>query len=249
MQILRYDGTFDGFLGVLERLYALNDDVLKKGVDVVNERVFPEKKNLLFGEKIAADPKTAWQFYKYLRSIAPRVIFEKLYLYYLCDTACLEIPLALVLKRSRTYPELWKNITDCDVLRLHKAERGLHREKHRWLGLLRFVDLGQGVLLARFEPTYNVLPLIRTHFVKRFPNETFFIVDTLRNLLFAHQRGREELLWVNNLRITTPVGSDPLVSLWKTYFAEVAIPERCNVVRQRRKLPLRFRQFLPEFWR
>ncbi|MCS7232848.1 MAG: TIGR03915 family putative DNA repair protein [Synergistetes bacterium] len=240
-----YDGTFEGFLCLIYKL--LQTDLNLHEIGVENERLSPLSKGL-FSEKIQTDITLAKSFYKQLREKLPEELFKKIYIYYLCDTAKLELPLTKLIKRIDSDPNAWRNITSDEAIKLYQAERAFNRERHRWLGLLRFVEIDERLLFAKFEPKFNVLPRIWNHFKGRFPNENFMIYDSLRKLLFKHMWGKGELLWIDNLDIK-PSLTDPFIYLWKRYFEEIAIPERINTERQKSKLPLRARRFLPETWK
>lgn len=245
MPSLYYDGTFEGFLCLIQRL--LSEEIDLNSVKVENLRLSPWKGDL-FSESVNTDSERARIFYKSLKERLPRELFDRIYIYYLCDTAKLELPLAKVLLKVRENPNAWRDITSEEVIRLYRAEREFRRERHRWLGLLRFVELPQGILFALFEPKFNVLPKINSHFTRRFPNESFIIFDSLRGLLFEHRGRRGELLWVEGLKIEVPKDVDPYVYLWRNYFRDIAIPERESPSRQLSKLPSRVRRFLPEMW-
>lgn len=245
MPNLYYDGTFEGFLCLIYKLIFEGLDL--NSVKVENLRLSPWKGDL-FSERVKTDPERARTFYRGLKESLPKELFDKIYIYYLCDTAKLELPLAKVLLKVKENPNAWRDITSEEVIRLYRAEREFRRERHRWLGLLRFVELPEGVLFALFEPKFNVLPRICLHFSRRFPNERFIIFDSLRGLLFNHRERRGELLWVESLNIEVPKNVDPYVYLWRSYFKDIAIPERENFKRQLSKLPSRVRRFLPETW-
>lgn len=243
MRTLRYDGTFGGFLTVLAHLFSEGEE----NVRVVNARLSPSDHDF-FCQEVSTQPEVARSFFTHLKRLLPNDVFRKVFLYYLCDTAHLEVPFIRAVKKSLKIKDVWQDITDNAVMELYRAERKFRRERHRWLGLLRFTELPDGVLFAPFEPLFNVLPEIQGHFVRRFPNEQFLIFDTLRKLLFVYWEGKGELLWVEEFDFTVPQGIDSFAELWRIYFTEVAIPERKNLRRQQGKVPLRVRKFLPEFW-
>ncbi|NSW75948.1 MAG: TIGR03915 family putative DNA repair protein [Candidatus Atribacteria bacterium] len=245
MSVVVYDGTFEGFLTLLAVLFP--EERSLEGLRIENERLAPRESDL-FAEHIITQPELARAFYGQLRKTIPREVFQKLPLFYLCDQARVEIPLIRVLRASTKRPSIWKDLTNEHNMHLYRAERAFHRERHRWLGLLRFVELENRLLFARFEPSLNVLPQLSQHFTRRFPNENFLIFDSRRKLLFSFQHQRGTLLWVDDLKLSKSPGEDPFARLWQTYFTEIAVPERKNYTRQRGKLPLRVRPFLTEFW-
>lgn len=245
MQILIYDGTFYGFLTVIKLLFLGKKPL--DNVQIKNLRITKIKSGL-FTERIISEPKVAKEFYEYLRKILPDEVFKKIYIYYLCDTARLELPLIRVLKEIEKNPLIWKNITHKDVNRLYQAEKNFQREKHRYLGVLRFIELPEKILFSWFEPKFNILPCIYKYFVNRFPNENFIIFDNFRKLIFIYLEKKISFFFIDNFKVEISHNIDPLVSLWKTYLKEISIPERINFERQRNRLPLKLRKYLPEFW-
>ncbi|MEN3188428.1 MAG: TIGR03915 family putative DNA repair protein [Atribacterota bacterium] len=245
MSVVTYDGTFEGFLTLLATLFPRERSL--EGLQVVNERLNPENGDF-FAEPTTTQPQLAQEFYRQLKVMLPREIFLKLPLFYLCDQARVEISLVRLLRESVQQPQVWKDLTNEHVLHLYRAERAFHREHHRWLGLLRFVELKNRFLFARFEPSLNVLPRLYQHFVRRFPNENFLIFDSRRRLLFSFQDKQTALLWVDAIQLDPSPGEDPFLTLWQAYITEIAVPERKSHSRQRMRLPLRVRPFLTEFW-
>ncbi len=244
MQILVYDGTFCGFLTVINLLFLGKKPL--DNVQIENSRITRIKSGL-FTEKIISKPEIAKNFYEYLRKNLPIEFFKKIYLYYLCDTAKIEISLIRVLKEIEKNPIIWKNITHTDVNRLYQVEKNFRREKHRYLGVLRFIELPERILFSWFEPKFNILPCIYKHFINRFPNENFIIFDNFRKLIFIYLKKKMGLFFVDNLEIEISYNVDPFISFWRTYLKEISIPERINFERQRNRLPLKLRKYLPEF--
>lgn len=245
MLTIYYDGSFDGFLTLLSDFILENRpiDNIK-----IHNLIFVKSQNELFYEEVVSQPAKAKNFYCYLKRNLPREFFEKIYIYYLCDTASVELSLIKVLRQIEKNPNIWQDFSYDEVIKLHKAERSFYRERHRWLGFMRFIELPNRVLFAKFEPKFNVLPKLWTHFVRRFPNEKIIIFDSLRKLLFLYKERKKALIWVDNFEIEFSAHTDPFINLWKNYFLKIAIPERQSYERQRSKIPLSVRKFLPEFW-
>lgn len=244
MQIIYYDGTFEGFLTVLQKFAFERYPI--EGVNLKNRRIITFDGELFYNE-IKTDKESAKKFYHSLRKFSSKEFFKKIYLFYLCDFANIEIPLIRILRIIDKENEIWKNLSNSDSVKLYNAERTFNREKHRWLGLLRFIELPERILFAKFEPKFNVLPMISSHFVKRLPNEKFIIFDSLRKLVFTYKNRKKDLFWADGFDLKVSSDVDSFVQLWRCYFVESAIPERFSYERQRNRLPLRFRKFMPEF--
>ena len=101
------------------------------------------------------------------------------------------------------------------------------------------------------QPAYDILPLIRRHFEKRYADQRWVIFDTVqkRGLYFDGKETAEVLSDDDIL----PSGIDAeraddqaCRQLWKTYFAAVNITERRNPKLRLRHLPRRYWEYLPE---
>lgn len=246
MTIYLYDGTWEAFLTLLYKLSFERSDNLSQ-VKVCNLRLHRRSALSFFGEKIEASAFAINKLKEHINTFGKEQLLKDLYYWYLCDRAGLEIPLAKCLRELERDSEIFQRPHIIEAVRLQKAKRALFRERHRWLGFLRFYSQEKGFLFAQFEPENNVLPLIGGHFLKRFPMERIMIVDTLRGLLFLGQKGKYHILFLEDWEIDLKALKDPFVELWRTYFKEIAVPERVNFERQKGRVPLKVRAFLPEF--
>ena len=246
MAIYLYDGTWETYLTLIYTLTFDTEETSPNG-KVYNLRLSKRVPLPLFGERIEASEPKVKGIKEYIGKFGDKSLLKDIYHWYLCDRAGLEIPLAKCLRKLKDDPKVFYRPHLTEAVQLQKAKRALFRERHRWLGLLRFFSPEKGVLLAYFEPENNVLPIIGNHFIKRFPMERIVIVDTLRGILFLGQNGKFQLLFLEEWEINIKAIKDPFVELWRTYFKEIAVPERINQDRQKRKVPLKLRAFLPEF--
>ncbi|MCS7215484.1 MAG: TIGR03915 family putative DNA repair protein [Thermodesulfovibrio sp.] len=240
-----YDGTFEGFLTLLSK-YVLEEEALDN-IKIKNFR-FTQPQGELFYEEVVTNSEKARKFLQYLKKNLPKVFFEKIYTYYLCDHEMIEIPLIKTLKEIKKNPDIFQDFSRDEIIKLHKAEKSFYRERHRWFGFLRFIELPNRILFAKFEPKFNVLPKLWFHFIQRYPNEKLIIFDSLRNLIFLYKDRKKEMMWIDDLEIEIPLETDLFVMLWRNYFFHIALPERKSYERQRNKVPFRTRRFLPEFW-
>lgn len=133
-----------------------------------------------------------------------------------------------------------------------KLRQKAWHEAHRMLGFLRFEELPGGVLYARMEPPYGVLPLIAPHFADRLRQENWLIHDQKRCLLAVHRRNSGWVLTDDRElnRAYLEKRSDreaEFRTLWKAFCQSIAIEERRNPTCQQNLLPLRFRPHMSEF--
>lgn len=143
-------------------------------------------------------------------------------------------------------------LQDPSVSLVMKLRQKAWHEAHRMLGFLRFEELPGGVLYARMEPPYAVLPLIASHFADRLRQENWIIHDLKRGLLALHRAGgwwvltddqelNPEFLEGRSRR------EEEFQMLWKTFCQTIAIEERRNPRCQQTLLPYRFRPHMNEF--
>jgi len=130
------------------------------------------------------------------------------------------------------------------VVRLGKRVMG---ERHRFLGLLRFSDVGH-CLYAAFEPENDILLALSDHFSDRFKNERFIIHDTKRHKAMICQFGE----WViTDFDLKEPIvysdGELLFQNLWRQYFTSVGIESRKNKKLQQQFVPLKYRKNIVEF--
>lgn len=133
------------------------------------------------------------------------------------------------------------------VLGLRQWRKHVSHEKHQMEAFVRFQENTDGVWAATIAPAYDVLPLIVTHFRKRYADMEWVIADTLRNYGILHRGGK--VLPVQFLHepesplpvphITATANERSYVALWKTYFRSVDIPERRNLKLQMQHMPKR----------
>ncbi len=243
MKIAVYDGSFEGFLcivnfSIFENLYF--DGIIKSNsfnvLSIFNTYV-----------EIETSHSKAQETFSYLRSQIPEEHLSKLMLALLCDEMNLEITLYRVIIKILKEKSLIENILDDDVLRLNKALKNLFNERHKYLGSVRFQKVEKDHLLAIIEPRNNILPLIAKHFVKRFPNEYWCIYDKKRRLILSKNDRNWEIFKVEgelNLNLKT---DREISNLWRQFFKNIAIKNRINPKAQKNRLPLRFRTYMTEF--
>jgi len=133
------------------------------------------------------------------------------------------------------------------IYRVQKIGRRVGFEKHRFLGLLRFSDIGT-CLYAHFEPDNNIVTLMADHFADRFKEERFIIHDVGRKTAVIGYHGN----WI--VTDFDRVIKDDLLkeevffrTLWKEYFDAIGIEGRKNLKLQQSFVPLKYRKHIIEF--
>lgn len=238
-----HDGTFDGFLTAVYNHYYT-----EKAEGIGEEGSYQTG---LFEEVISLKTNTD-QAKKVMRAIEDKLSSESKYHIHRSFLSFREDKDTLLLK----YIELaFKDInldnnhTHEHVLPVHHMSKRVGFETHRFLGLLRFRDVGK-VLYADFTPDNRILTLLVDHFADRLKNERFIIHDIKRKEAVVYEKNH---WYITDLDIIqTPESSEEekyYQRLWTHYFDNVAIKERTNKKLQQQFVPKKYRNYITEFHR
>jgi probable DNA metabolism protein len=154
------------------------------------------------------------------------------------------------------------NRGDGDVRAVMEAAYKAVHEIDRLMGLLRFSpDLRWGYA-ARCAPDGFVIPALAGHFTLRFGGDPWAVIDEKRGIALIREAGREARLlpaaalfpqlvrghdpWDEDPWDQDPWDHDPWENLWLRYHQAVNNEARKNPGLQRRFMPERYWQYLPE---
>ncbi len=138
------------------------------------------------------------------------------------------------------------------VQKVFQLSRNTGVEIHHLLGFLRFQELENGVLLARYAPKNDITAMLAAHFADRLPNEDFAIYDEKRQYYALHPKGKQWYL----VREALPFAEGEAAysedeanyqALYRQFCGAVTVQERKNKQLQRNMLPYRFRKYMVEF--
>lgn len=244
--ILRYDGTFAGFLTSvsLARERGLEPEAIADRE--------PEQQGLFAAvESVATSRDRADELYRLIRRTLPPSAMQTFrYAFQSCEPGR-EILLFRYLQLGlATGAQFGAMLAHEAVIPVWKLARAVGREAHRYKGLVRFRQVECDVWYAAIEPDHRILPLIAPHFAARFADQRWIIHDRRRGEAVAfdprHQKWAETPLEVTGTLPCT-AGEEFFRELWQRYFDRLAIAERLNPKLQRQNLPLKHRRHLPEF--
>jgi len=237
-----YDGTFNGFL-------CLIHETAKTREFPGNIRTFQgEEQSFLFPPKIAErDDLLAAAVRDVLRRRLSGRVFTAGYYAFLSSGKEREMAVyryfSLVWQKGASADRI---LTDSRVAAVHEARRAVSRERHRYLGLLRFSEMS-GILYAQFTPEADVLPLIAGHFAVRLAQERWIIHDTGRNRAALYDSGTWCIADFRQRReISLSDGEKAVQELWKRYFTSTAVRTRENRRLQQHFMPKKYWKYLPE---
>lgn len=237
-----YDGTFEGLLTCVFFHYK------KEEASGIHEIASYQQTVLNNYEVIDTDIEKAKIVSIAINKKISREAFVDVYYCYLSNVENKENIILDFLMFAFKYGKNTMNFYTHDkVLPVNEASLKVSKEVHRFLGILRFTDIG-GILFAKFSPDNDVLILLIDHFSDRYKFEKFIIYDAKRNKAVVYADDRWEIK--ENLKIEDMEYSKDekiIQDLWKQYFTDLAIKERTNINLQFQFVPARYRKNMSEF--
>jgi uracil-DNA glycosylase len=143
---------------------------------------------------------------------------------------------------------------DFDVQTVREAAYKVWHEIHRIMGLLRFCPDEKGVYTAQCEPEHFVLPALGPHFMARFGETPWAIIDHRRRFSLSCEPGQpgasgKALIFSTNTenQFTFKKGQGgEWENLWKHYHKTINNESRNNPDLQKRFMPTRYWKYLSE---
>jgi len=247
-----YDGSFEGLLTVLFRVYDRRS---------APNSIQPEDaaQGGLFAQAVAidTDETLATRTWDGLLRFMPELARARLYHVFLCEDPERELLIFryadMALRAGRDISE---NYADATVRRCQRLAQQLFREKHRMEAFVRFEKSQDELFHATIEPDFDVLPLIASHFTKRYADQRWLIFDRKRRYGLYYDLTRTDIVAFETdgaaprrgeVSATVLDEREPLFKiLWQAYFDHVNIPERKNLKLHYRHIPRRYWKYLSE---
>jgi hypothetical protein len=143
---------------------------------------------------------------------------------------------------------------DFDVQTVREAAYKVWHEIHRLMGLLRFCPDENGVYIAQCEPDHFVLPALGPHFMERFGETPWAIIDNKRRLSLCCETGQTG---ASGRSLVFSAGTGNRFSsgkrqggewenLWRHYHKTINNESRNNPGLQKRFMPTRYWKYLTE---
>lgn len=244
---LVYDGSFDGFLSSIFEIYEqriTNPIIIKKS----------EFQNQLFGEQlnIISNSNHAKRVWDGIKKLLKPNGSKLLYYSFLSESYGLENTLFKVIKYAfETQKNVISDFGNTHVLSLSKTAKKVSREKHRMEAFVRFQQTKDGIYFANILPDFNVLPLINSHFTKRYADQKWIIYDLKRKYGLFYNLVKTEVITLdlnNNILKEDILTSEEhhYETLWKDYFKSTNIEERVNNALHVKHVPKRYWKYLSE---
>jgi probable DNA metabolism protein len=248
---LIYDGTFDGFLTAVFSAYEMK----LKAVVIVNQQRFQQP---LFGttETVYTDQEKANRVWTGLKTKMSSNELRRLYYAFLSEKPTVEHTLyqaILYVFASKT--NVASDYTNPHILEVSKLTKNVGREKHRMEAFVRFKLTKDGIYFANIEPDFNVLPLIKNHFERRYADQKWLIYDLKRKYGIFYDLENVELITLDFGDDFDPSKTDPNLfaaieiefqQLWNDYFKSTNIKSRKNMKLHIQHVPKRYWKYLSE---
>ncbi|KAA9340842.1 TIGR03915 family putative DNA repair protein [Adhaeribacter soli] len=252
MHYYTYDGTFEGLLTVIFEVYeqkAWPDKIEKQGQE--QPGIFAQNKFIPTDEVKAARVWTG------LKKKLSENACTDLYKTFLWEQPGFEMLIfryvELVFASQANIEENFA--ADC-VRQISQISRQIFREKHRMEAFVRFQKTADSLFYATISPDYNVLPLLKDHFEKRYADQRWLIYDLKRSYGLYYDLEKTDFISLEETQVNSKTGAlpnnileekEPLYEqLWQTYFHHVNIPERKNKKLHLRHMPVRYWKYLTE---
>lgn len=137
------------------------------------------------------------------------------------------------------------------VLPLFEMDRRVSSEVHNYHQFIRFRELENQILAARFRPENNIISLVAPHFADRFPEENWMLYDEGRRSAVFHRKGYSWILAEEQAFDLEQLNNysdreESMQRFWKVFVDTIGIKERTNEKLQYNMLPNRYREFMNE---
>lgn len=246
-----YDGSFEGLLTAIFQIYIHKIEmvsIMRAGDDTIN----------LFDEKIIihTDENESERVFTGLEKWLNKSAISKLVKVYLSELRGSEdLILRFVQKTFKCKKNMMGDFSDPDVLAISKIIKSVHRERHRMEAFVRFKLTKDHIYWANVEPDFNVLPLVMTHFKKRYADQKWIIYDIKREYGIYYDLDKIETVEFDFNDPFNPLNTSDEIfdteeknfqKLWRTYFDSSNIKSRKNTKLHVQHVPKRYWKYLIE---
>ena len=251
MNIILYDGSFEGLLTAIFEVYEykIQEPVIHRD---------GEASGSLFGKihTVCTNIEKSERVWSKLDQKLSRISLNQFYKTYLSELPGIEnymLGYTQYIIASKNIVE--NDYSNPDVLMIKQTGRKVDREKHRMEAFVRFQCTKDQLYYSLIQPDYNVLPLIKNHFEKRYADQRWLIYDVLRKYgLYYDLEKVEEIQMqfeadLNNkesLAMILDENEELYQTLWRQYFQSVNIKARKNLKLHIQHMPKRYWRYLVE---
>ena len=227
-----YDGSFDGLLTVIYMAYNDRESNMLR-VNAKAEQLILALDDI----HIITDFSKAGRVEK---SICDKLSYNFLNSIRTCFLSCDKNKDTVIIHtvyKALKYGEEILNSLDDHAFYMNKLVKQVLNERHRYLGLLRFKEMKDGIMFSTIEPKNNILPILISHFKNRMKREKIAIFDKGRKMIVYYDGKKAEIFFVESLEIEWSDEEIEYSELWKTFHKSISIKERENKKLQQSNIP------------
>lgn len=234
-----YDGTFEGVLCCVFFSYTLRE---------IPAEIRTDELTLLPVRRVPYNEAHAERVAKGIRNNICRKAYSQAQLMFMTDEPGKELAILRYLRRGFDEgARLMGMLSDEWVHRVDKAVKALLSERHRIIQFLRFSDF-DGYLAAEIEPKGFVLPLLKQHFIDRFPEERLFVFDRAHGAALVYEDRKSAIVPVGDYEMPEPGEQEKRYrALFKLFYDTIEIKPRHNERCRMSHMPKRFWKNMTEF--
>lgn len=240
MTVLRYDGSWEGFLSAVFEVFR------RKHTDLTITRADSEPPGLFPIENVPLSEKHALRVERGMDKLGPNAA-ETLYTAWLSEFEGIDDALVGYMRigfEEQIDPNI--HVLHPDIMLVQKAARSVGWEAQRMRQFVRFVNV-DGIFVADIEPLYDVLTLIAGHFHGRYNDQRLIIRDVQRRRALISDTASWHIANLRDEPLPPLPKDGAYENLWRGYFKAIANPARKNLRLQQQFIPLRYRAYLTEF--
>ena len=248
--IFLYDGTFEGFLSAVFDAFPAKEDVVIEKKEKSQSVLFTEIR------EIETSSEKAERVADKLLSICGKRGFSAIVYIFLSETESCETYAFYLIKSVIKYgSKAFSRFQDEKIAHAMELRKKVSKECDRFLGILRFSELSNGIFYAPCEPDHNIIPLIAGHFYERLSGTKWMIHDLRLGFALYHSDGNMENVefideLTSHLNMLALLGKseneEDFAEMWCRYFKTIAIETRINPKLQRQFMPQRYWKYLTE---
>ena len=250
-RVIKYDGSFEGFLTCIFHIYA-------EKLNPVHFLSPGKFQNELFCDSVEINTNSvsAKRVYAALKKKTSKVGLRNIERSFLSEKEDIELTLyeviSLIFSNSCRVDT---NYSHHAVLKISQIAKKVAREKHRMEAFVRFRLTKDDIYFATIEPDFNVLPIIKSHFEKRYADQRWIIYDVKRKYGLYFDLQKTEYISLELPKSIGFAGSNAnyfaseeaeFQKLWQTYFSEANIKSRVNKKLHLQHVPKRYWKYLSE---
>lgn len=237
---LTYDGSFEGFLSVVFKIY--NEKLKVK--DIENQE--DAQKNLpLFQEEFVVTHRENFNrvFKGIKNNISPLTLKNVLYCFYSYEKKVENLLLTYLQRGFKIGSKCNYDLTFDAGVKVNALAKKVSSEVHRMMGFIRFQEIKPQLYYAPFESDHNILGFLVPHFKRRFFSQNWILHDVKRRKAAFFFDKKLSFLALEEVKTSF---IDEFENLWKQYTHDIAIKEKNNLKLQKKCLPLRYWKYLTE---